>query len=159
MKDLKYLFAYTIPVSAYLSFTSFGLGTYTAVIYAFIIIPLLDSVFGQSKENLQENEVKVKKINKVFDIMLYINLPIVFGLLWVVFNKVQNIDYSTSELIGLSLSTGILLATNGINVAHELCHRNKYYEKFIGKALYMPCLYMHFYIEHNFGHHINVATH
>ena len=22
----------------------------------------------------------------------------------------------------------------------------------------MPCLYMHFYIEHNFGHHINVAT-
>jgi alkane 1-monooxygenase len=158
MKDLKYLFAYTIPVSAYLSFTSFGLGTYTAVIYAFIIIPFLDSLFGQSKENLQENEVKVKKINKVFDIMLYINLPIVFGLLWVVFNKVQSIDYSTSEMIGLSLSTGILLATNGINVAHELCHRNKYYEKFIGKALYMPCLYMHFYIEHNFGHHINVAT-
>ena len=22
----------------------------------------------------------------------------------------------------------------------------------------MPCLYMHFYIEHNFGHHLNVAT-
>ena len=43
MKDLKYLFAYTIPVSAYLSFTSYGLGTYTAVIYAFIIIPFLDS--------------------------------------------------------------------------------------------------------------------
>ena len=24
--------------------------------------------------------------------------------------------------------------------------------------LFMPCLYMHFYIEHNFGHHIKVAT-
>ena len=22
----------------------------------------------------------------------------------------------------------------------------------------MPCLYMHFYLEHNFGHHKNVAT-
>ena len=22
----------------------------------------------------------------------------------------------------------------------------------------MPCLYMHFYIEHNFGHHLHVAT-
>ena len=22
----------------------------------------------------------------------------------------------------------------------------------------MPCLYMHFYIEHNFGHHLKVAT-
>ena len=48
MKDLKYLFAYTIPVSAYISFTSHELGTYTAVIYAFIIIPFLDSIFGQS---------------------------------------------------------------------------------------------------------------
>ena len=38
MRDLKYLFAYTIPVSAYLSFMSFGAGTYAAVIYAFIII-------------------------------------------------------------------------------------------------------------------------
>jgi alkane 1-monooxygenase len=28
----------------------------------------------------------------------------------------------------------------------------------MGKTLFMPCLYMHFYIEHNFGHHINVAT-
>ena len=24
--------------------------------------------------------------------------------------------------------------------------------------LFMPCLYMHFYIEHNYGHHIKVAT-
>ena len=43
MRDLKYLFAYTIPVSAYLSFMSFGAGTYAAVIYAFVIIPFLDA--------------------------------------------------------------------------------------------------------------------
>ena len=158
MRDLKYLFAYTIPVSAYLSFMSFGAGTYAAVIYAFIIIPFLDAFLGQDHKNLKQEEIKEKKINRVFDWMLYINLPIVFGLLFLVFSRVQSIEYTTTEMIGLSLSTGILLATNGINVAHELCHRNKYYEKFIGKALFMPCLYMHFYIEHNFGHHINVAT-
>ena len=158
MRDLKYLFAYTIPVSAYLSFMSFGAGTYAAVIYAFIIIPFLDAFLGQDHKNLEQEEIKEKKINRVFDWMLYINLPIVFGLLFLVFSRVQSIEYTTTEMIGLSFSTGILLATNGINVAHELCHRNKYYEKFIGKALFMPCLYMHFYIEHNFGHHINVAT-
>jgi len=43
-------------------------------------------------------------------------------------------------------------------VAHELCHRTKYFERAIGKALFLPCLYMHFYIEHNFGHHVNVGT-
>ena len=86
VKDFKYLFAYTIPLSAYASFMSFGVGTYITVLYAFVIIPLLDSVLKQNKENLDENQISDKKINKVFDWMLYINLPIVFVLLWVVFN-------------------------------------------------------------------------
>ena len=158
MKNIKYLFAYTIPASAYISIMSFGVGTYATVFYAFIVIPFLDSILKKNTENLNEEEAGEKKINKVFDWMLYINLPIVFGLLWVVFNRIKNIEYTSVESIGLLLSTGILLATNAINVAHELCHRKKYFERFMGKTLFMPCLYMHFYIEHNFGHHINVAT-
>ena len=35
LKDLKYLFAYTIPLSVYLSFASEGIWTYTTVFYAF----------------------------------------------------------------------------------------------------------------------------
>jgi len=85
-------------------------------------------------------------------------LPIVFGLLYLVFFKISTTDYTTSEYLGLALSTGILLATNGINVAHELGHRKSLIERLMSKALYMPCLYMHFYIEHNFGHHFKVAT-
>ena len=60
--------------------------------------------------------------------------------------------------MGLVLSMGVLLATNAINVAHELGHRKGLFERTLSKLLYMPCLYMHFYIEHNFGHHLNVAT-
>lgn len=90
--------------------------------------------------------------------MLYLNLPIVFGLLFLVFTKIQATEYALYELIGMGLSAGILLATNGINVAHELGHRKPYFERFMSKLLYMPCLYMHFYIEHNFGHHLHVGT-
>jgi alkane 1-monooxygenase len=158
MKDLKYLFAFTIPLSVYLSFTSFGILTYSAVFYAFLVLPFLDLITGESKENLNKGDVNNKKKKWIFDLMLYINIPIVFGLLYVVLMKIQHQDYETYELIGLSLSSGILLATNGINVAHELGHRPTYFERFLSKLLYMPCLYMHFYIEHNFGHHLNVAT-
>ena len=90
--------------------------------------------------------------------MLYLNIPIVFGLLFLVFTKIQATEYALYELIGMGLSAGILLATNGINVAHELGHRKPYFERFMSKLLYMPCLYMHFYIEHNFGHHLHVGT-
>ena len=40
----------------------------------------------------------------------------------------------------------------------ELGHRASLPERLMSKLLYMPCLYMHFFIEHNFGHHLNVAT-
>ena len=158
MRDLKYLFAYSVPLSVFISFESVGLGTYTTVMYAFIILPILDIISGSRSENLSKDQVNDKKSKWIFDVMLYLNLPIVFGLLFLVCTKIETQEYDVYEFIGLGLSTGILLATNAINVAHELGHRTPYFERFMGKCLYIPCLYMHFYIEHNFGHHMNVAT-
>ena len=37
-------------------------------------------------------------------------------------------------------------------------HRKTKWERFLAKLLLMPAFYMHFYIEHNFGHHLNVGT-
>jgi alkane 1-monooxygenase len=158
MQDLKYLFAYTVPISVYVSFNSYGLWTYSAIFYVFLILPVLDIITGETNKNLSLEEVSYKKTKWIFDIMLYLNVPIVFGLLLIILNKVQNNIYETYELVGLGLSAGILLATNGINVAHELGHRESYFERFLSQLLYVPCLYMHFYIEHNFGHHLKVAT-
>jgi alkane 1-monooxygenase len=158
MKDFKYVLAYTVPLMAYLSFSSTGIGTYATVLYAFVVLPIFDILLGQDNTNLAENEVQSKKANVIFDIMLYFNLPIVFGLLFYGFTQVSSHEYTTFEWVGLALSSGILLATNAINVAHELGHRTSFVERLMSKILYMPCLYMHFYIEHNFGHHIHVAT-
>ena len=158
MNDLKYLFAYTVPVAAYIAFESTGIGCYAAVFYAFIVLPVLDVVTGETQTNISKEAVLSKKNKRVFDWMLYLNLPIVFGLLFLVFTKIQAKEYALYELIGMGLSAGILLATNAINVAHELGHRKPYFERFMSKLLYMPCLYMHFYIEHNFGHHLHVGT-
>ena len=158
MNDLKYLFAYTVPIAAYIAFESTGIGCYATVFYAFIVLPVLDVVTGETQTNISKEAVLSKKNKRVFDWMLYLNLPIVFGLLYLVFTKIQATEYALYELIGMGLSAGILLATNAINVAHELGHRKPYFERFMSKFLYMPCLYMHFYIEHNFGHHLHVGT-
>lgn len=158
MKDLKYLLSYTVPLSAYISFESTGIWTYSAVFYAFIILPILDVLAGESDANLERDSAAKKNLMFVFDAMLYANVPIVFGLMALFLVQVQSNVYEAYELVGLLLSSGILLATNGINVAHELGHRASLLERLMSKLLYMPCLYMHFFIEHNFGHHMNVAT-
>jgi alkane 1-monooxygenase len=67
-------------------------------------------------------------------------------------------ELSTSELLGLTLGTGILVGTIGINVAHELGHRANRGEQTLAKWLLMTALYQHFIIEHNRGHHKHVAT-
>ena len=158
MKDLKYLLAYTVPLSAYVSFESTGIWTYSAVFYAFIILPILDIVAGESATNLDSETANEKTRMWMFDVMLYANVPLVFGLLVFFFLQLESHTYATFELVGLLRSAGILLATNAINVAHELGHRDSLPERLMSKLLYMPCLYMHFFIEHNFGHHLNVAT-
>ena len=160
MKDLKYLFAYTIPAATLVSITSEGFFTYTTLIYAFVIIPVLETIFKEveSKEEYTKSEVQNKLSNTFFDILLYLNIPFVFALLALGLYNLNQLELDLFETVGMVLSLGILLATNAINVGHELGHRKSLMERCLSKLLYLPCLYMHFYIEHNFGHHNNVAT-
>ena len=158
MKDLKYLFAYTIPLSTYVSFYLGGYFSFFTLGYAFILIPSLELILNETDRKYSEDEKEDRLKNFLFDIMLYLNLPIVFILLAYGLNKLIVNSYETYEVIGLIFSLGILLATNAINVAHELGHRKNVFDKTLSKLLFLPCLYMHFYLEHNLGHHKNVGT-
>lgn len=158
MNSLKYLAAFTIPVSAYIGIGLEGYWSFTTPIYSFILIPILEILLSRNTENLSENSRESRRINPVFDLMLYANIPIVFLLIWIVGTKVSSGSYEVYEYFGFAFSLGIVLGTNGINVAHELGHRQTSPERFLGKLLLLPSFYMHFYIEHNFGHHLNAAT-
>ncbi|MBT8302086.1 MAG: alkane 1-monooxygenase [Maribacter sp.] len=158
MKDLKYLAAFTLPLSAAVSLYLLGYWSYFTPFYAFVIIPVLELLLPQDGGNLDKNEKELKKNNALFDWLLYLNIPIVFGLLIYALWFVSFQSITLFEIIGLTLSIGIVLGTNGINVGHELGHRIKTKERYLGKLLLLPSLYMHFYIEHNFGHHVHAAT-
>jgi alkane 1-monooxygenase len=115
-------------------------------------------VFPVDIGNLKPKEADSKLKRKLFDWLLYFNLPVVFGLLIFALHTVSAASLRPYEFIGLIISVGIVLGVNGINVAHELGHRQSTNERFLAKALLLPAFYMHFYIEHNFGHHLHAAT-
>ncbi|WP_372945280.1 alkane 1-monooxygenase [Muriicola sp.] len=158
MKDLKYLSALSIPLSAVIGISLGGYWCFLTPVYAFVIIPILEILLPVDPVNDDPDTKGKKAADKLFDWMLYANLPLVYGLLIYFLWSVSTYGYSLSELIGLVLSLGIVLGTNGINVGHELGHRQQTGERFLGKLLLLPSLYMHFYIEHNFGHHVHAAT-
>jgi alkane 1-monooxygenase len=158
MKDLKYLVAYSIPAAAIIGLLFRSYWVYFTPVFAFVLVPILEILLPEDPKNLSEDDASNKSKNKFFDILLYLNLPIVYGILgWFLYSIAWS-NYSSLELAGLTFSIGIVLGSNGINVAHELGHRTTQWEKTLGKLLLLPALYMHFYIEHNFGHHQKAAT-
>lgn len=158
MKDLKYLAAFSIPIVAFIGLFFKGHLVFLTPAYAFIMIPLLELIFPVDTQNLSSEESEDKLKRKLFDWLLYLNLPVVYGLFFFGIYEASASTIETYELIGMIISVGIVLGVNGINVAHELGHRQNTNERFIGKALLLPSQYMHFYIEHNFGHHLHAAT-
>ena len=158
MKDFKYLAAFSIPTIAFVGVFLKGNWVWATPIFAFICIPILELIFPLDTNNLNPQETDSRLKQKIFDWLLYLNLPVVYGLVVFSLLTVTNFSLETYEFIGLVISVGIVLGVNGINVAHELGHRQTTNERFIGKALLLPSFYMHFYIEHNFGHHLHAAT-
>lgn len=158
MKGLKYLAALSIPLATAIAIYLKGVFSYAAIFYAFVLIPILEMLLKQDSSNDSKEMVARKKISVLYDWLLYINLPIVYGLLVWGLAVVSQQNLALYEIIGLGLSLGVCLGTNGINVAHELGHRKKKAEKFMAKTLLLPSLYMHFFIEHNWGHHRYAAT-
>ena len=157
MKDLKYLMSYSIALLAFIGISIGGFYNYLAVIFTFIFIPLLEILVKNSDEKYSEEEKKNRLLDPFFDLLLYLNIPIVFGIFFFSIDKLA-FTSSLSDIVGIILSASIVMATNGINVGHELGHRKSIIARTCSKILYLPSQYMHFYIEHNFGHHINVAT-
>lgn len=158
MKDLKYLLAFTIPMSCWLALRIKGPFSYATVIYAFGLIPILELIFSSSDRRYSDEQKSSRAVDFFFDVLLYLNIPLVFATLYVGFHTLLSSKLVPYEQLGLVLSIGIVLGTNGINVAHELGHRVKKSEQFLAKLLLLPSLYMHFFIEHNLGHHKHVGT-
>ncbi|MEZ5050043.1 MAG: alkane 1-monooxygenase [Saprospiraceae bacterium] len=157
--DLKYTAAYINPLLLILALMSKnGFLLWLPVIFSFLIIPILELVLTPQTNNLSIQEMEEKKLHPIFDWMLYLNLVVVYLALllsarYLTVNELNPISY-----LGLLFSLSLVLASNGINVAHELGHRNNLFEYSLAKFLLMPSLYTHFSIEHNRGHHLNVAT-
>lgn len=155
---MKYLWAYSIPLVGILCIFQLGIWTFFLIVFVFILIPILEYILPLDHSNYSDEEKEKRLKNKVFDWLLYLNVLIVYGSLFFTFKIVQTTSLQLYELIGIVLSLGIILGSNGINVAHELGHRKILFERILGKLLLVPSHYTHFFIEHNHGHHLDVST-
>ncbi|MBK9270313.1 MAG: alkane 1-monooxygenase [Saprospiraceae bacterium] len=150
---LQYLFVYTVPLTTLFALYWAGIWAWSTLIYVFAIIPLLELWIP-----IRNIRHEYKGDEWIFDLML---LPSVFILPWIhwqTLNLLQHNNYHWTDVSGMVIAVGLCNGILGINVAHEMGHRKSAIFKFFAHLLLCCSSYLHFFIEHNFGHHKKVST-
>ena len=158
IRIFKYLSPVTIYIACWISFHQTGWLTWIPMIYAWILLPFLELFLHPDQTNMDAAEEEMAKKNRWYDYMLYIIVPFQYAALYFFLVSLKEPGLAWWDITGRIFSMGLLCGTFGINVAHELGHRVNKFEQFLAKSLLATSMYMHFFIEHNKGHHKNVAT-
>ena len=157
-RSLKYFLVYMVPAVVIFSISSSGIWTYTALILLFGILPFLELFTKGSIENLNQEEEDASLKNIIYDVILYSLVPLQYFIVVYFLYNISDDNLTIGSKIGMTIALGLSCGILGINAAHELGHRSTRYEQLMSKMLLLTSMYMHFFIEHNRGHHKNVST-
>lgn len=157
-RDFKYIIAYLVPLAVFWGINTGGIWSFSGFFLSFGIIPFVEYLTPAQGGNLDEAGEQTQLNKFVFDWLLYLNVPILWGILAYLFYTLANVPLELYEIAGMTLSVGILCGGFGINVGHELGHRDNAFDRVLSKMLLIPSHYLHFLIEHNLGHHKWVST-
>ena len=146
--------------------TGWGAFFWIGPVVILVIVPAIDLVAGLDRSNPPDDVIEALEKDRYYRWITYLFLPIQYvgfvgafyliahgdplGLWWPG-------DLSTFEKLGLAISIGCIGGI-GINTAHELGHKREENERWLSKIALAQSFYGHFYIEHNRGHHVRVAT-
>ena len=157
-RSLKYISPFILFILAFIAFSNQGWYCYLPLAFTFGFIPLMELLIRPSDKNLSAAEEEMVKADKEYDFLLYETVVLQYAALIYFLVSLTEADISFATLAGRVISMGLLCGIFGINVGHELGHRHERLEQFMAKMLLLTSQYMHFFVEHNKGHHKNVAT-
>jgi alkane 1-monooxygenase len=126
--------------------------------FVYVFIPLLDLLIGDDASNAPDDVVAWLEQDRYYRWITYLFLPLQFLSFFVGFWLLATHGgLAIVDKIGIATTVGML---NGIaiNTAHELGHKKEHHERWFARIALAPCGYGHFFIEHNRGHHVRVAT-
>ncbi|MGW3539570.1 alkane 1-monooxygenase [Nocardia niigatensis] len=126
-------------------------------VFVLVLIPLLDVSVGDDGSNPRDEDYDALSEDRFYRWCTYLFLPLQFiglviaGYLW------ASHELSVADKLGLAVTLGFVSGI-GINAAHELGHRAEHLERWLAKIALAQSGYGHFFVEHNRGHHMRVAT-
>ena len=130
---------------------------WTGAVVIYGLVPLLDAWIGEDRNNPPESAVEVLGNDAWYRWILLATFPLqLIGTVLGVWAATTT-DLNPLQWLGLAVTVGIV-SGGGINTAHEWGHKRGWLANVMSKLSLAPAFYGHFHVEHNRGHHKNVAT-
>ncbi|MFN8036234.1 MAG: alkane 1-monooxygenase [Acidimicrobiia bacterium] len=126
-------------------------------LWVFVLIPIADTVFGTDTSNPPDWAVPQLERDRYYRWCTYLYFPLQYASLVLAAWVVTTHDLSWVDSLGLALTVGVVGGV-GIANAHELGHKTDKLERRLSKLVLAQTAYTHFFVEHNRGHHVRVAT-
>ena len=123
----------------------------------FVLGPFLDWALGEDENNPPEVLVPQLEEDSYYRILTFLTVPLHYGAFLAVAIFVGTQPISWWGLLAITVAIGFADGF-AINTAHELGHKRNSLETWLAKIVLAVPAYGHFCIEHNRGHHRDVAT-
>jgi alkane 1-monooxygenase len=161
-KRYLWLIGLVVPSLAFIAIamwrlTGWGAWFWIGPIVILGVVPAIDLVAGLDRSNPPDDVIEALEKDRYYRWITYLFLPIQYagfvGAFWVM----TRYHLAVVDRVGIAISIGCIGGI-GINTAHELGHKKESTERWLSKIALAQSCYGHFYIEHNRGHHVRVAT-
>src|SRR3954471_1000641 len=161
-KRYAWLLGLVIPFAPFLAWASveasgFEIFWFFGPLLVFGVFPLLDIAIGVDPTNPPDSVLKWLEQDRYYRWCTYLFIPVQYAGLVFACWLWSSGDLSVLESIGLALTMGVVGGI-AINTAHELGHKRDNMERWLSRIALAQTGYGHFFIEHNRGHHVRVAT-
>ncbi len=171
-KDQKrylWLIGLVVPSLAFIAYggwlaTGSGVFWWVGPLVVLGLVPLIDLVVGLDRTNPPDDLIEALEEDRYYRWVTYLFLPVQYaGFALAMYLIARGDPFLGAGDLGLVGSVGLAATIGciggiGINTAHELGHKREANERWLSKVALAQSFYGHFYIEHNRGHHVRVAT-
>lgn len=148
-----------IPIGAILMYmrTGYEAWLWASPIFFYGLVPMIEMLFGEDTSNPPREAIPMLRDDPFYRWAAFSALPVayltwIFGA-WFVATEPLNLNGYIATLVANGL-----MGAGALNTAHEVGHRRDKTSLHVARYLLCLCGMGHFRIEHNLGHHVQVAT-
>jgi alkane 1-monooxygenase len=161
-KRYAWLLGIIVPLAPFMAWGAVALTGFAGLwllgpLLIFVAFPILDIAVGLDATNPPDSVLKWLEQDRYYRWCTYIFIPIQYAGLVLACWLWSSGDLSTLDSLGLAFTVGVVGGI-AINTAHELGHKRASSERWLSRVALAQTGYGHFFIEHNRGHHVRVAT-